>query len=112
MDLRNDPADLTPKDKMYQDEVFPNPSPMHSEDMQHKIALIMKEREQNKHESNLRIPTEEDQPQEDVRIGFENVPKKRLKKKKILRVDRNKVGLDQSKEAPITETQVKVPEEV
>jgi hypothetical protein len=90
MDLRNYPADLTPKDKFYNDEYAVNPSPMQSEDMQHKIAEKMKERELQKLELSHRYPPEDDTPQEDVRVGFENVPKKRLKKKKILNMDRDK----------------------
>lgn len=110
MDLRDDPIGFTPEDQHNNDNIV-DPSPMHSEDMQHKIALVMKERENNKHESSLRMPTEEDEPQEEVRIGFENVPKKRLKKKKILRIDRNKNNIESVKEAPIIEAPIEIQEE-
>lgn len=110
MDLRDDPIGFAPEDtRNTKTNVYP--SPMHSDDMQHKIALVMKEREHNKQESNLRIPTEEDEPQEDVRIGFENVPKKRLKKKKILRIDKSKNNIELTKETPITEAQMRIPEQ-
>jgi hypothetical protein len=111
MDLRNDPADSTPKDKLYTDEYAADPSPMHSEDMQYKIAQKMKERERQKQEFSHRFPQEDNTPQEDVRVGFENVPKKRLKRKKTFKIDRDKNSSDSVKKILSVKSPSKIPED-